>query len=73
MDKEDLYGEMAFYEFGCFVVVRDGVILTCPMMADGSHASEGWGDMTAPESQEFLDEINLGFGTDFRFDQFSGR
>ena len=30
-------------------------------------------DLTAPENQAFLDRINDAFGTELKFDEFSGR
>ena len=30
-------------------------------------------DLTAPEDQAFLDQINEAFGSDLRFDDFAGR
>jgi len=31
------------------------------------------GEVTAPQSQEFLDAVNSAFGTTFEMDQFAGR
>lgn len=36
-------------------------------------AFESTVDVTAPEGQEFLDDVNAALGTDFKFDQFAGR
>ena len=48
-------------------------IINAPMMEDGSISVEEACDVTAPENQEFLDAINDIFGTNFRFEEFSGR
>ncbi len=68
----------AFENFGCFVSVVDGTLFYCAMQTDGSPDTEddgefNWGEVTAPDSQEFLDAVNAHFHTKFRMSQFSGR
>jgi len=43
--KDGLY---AVEEFGCFVMVKDGVILQSPMLSDGSN-EENWCEVEDPE------------------------
>ena len=47
------------------------------MNRDGSLETWGgeldWNEVTAPESQKFLDDINKKFKTKFKMDDFSGR
>lgn len=68
---------VAHKELECFVSVVDGILFVCPMNLDGSpdldDKLEGWGEVSAPESQEFLDVVNAHFNTAFRLNQFSGR
>ncbi|WP_224962597.1 hypothetical protein [Geomonas subterranea] len=70
-------GWVAFPEYGAFFMVEDGLLLECVMMDDGSMETVGgeisFGEVTAPESQEFLDGINAHFGTNFRYERFAGR
>lgn len=69
---------VALKEFGCFVSVLDGTLFACPMNLDSSpdvfdDGRINWGEVTAPETQDFLDAVNRRFGTTFRLDQFAGR
>ena len=62
-DEKTVYGLMVcevgeFYRAGG-VAQANEQLLTC--------------DLSAPEDQAFLDRINKAFGTDLRFDEFSGR
>ena len=72
---------VALPAFGCFVWIdtwQGRTVLRCEsMMADGSWPAfdpDNFAtDVTAPESQEFLDACNAAFGISFQLDQFSGR
>lgn len=66
----------------CFVALSPDrqTLFSCPELADGtpepSDSLQGhlnWGEVTAPENQEFLDAVNLVFGTAFCYDDFAGR
>jgi hypothetical protein len=63
-----------------FMVLSGGkkdVLLSVPMNRDGSlETYDGeldWGEVTAPTSQKFLDDINKTFKTKFKMDDFAGR
>ncbi len=64
--------------WGCYTTVSEfegeKCLLAAAMMEDGSmdmHQGEpNWVDVSEPVSQEFLDEVNRHFGTDFRMEQF---
>lgn len=61
-------------EFGCFVKVDGDSIMSVPMLANGKRDSDDQiSEVTAPESQKFLDAVNKAFQTSFRMSQFSGR
>lgn len=60
-------------EFGCFVTLNDGVLFSCPMDEQGGPDEEDACEVTAPQSQAFLDAVNFIFNTDFQLKQFSGR
>lgn len=67
---------LSFERYGCFAWVEDGTLWTSAMEADGSFDPAGFvngTEVTAPEDQEFLDSMNLFFGTHFKFEQFAGR
>ena len=76
---EELDSNMVALEaFGCFVSMLDGTLYACAMNTDGSpdvydDGLNHWGEVTAPEEQEFLDAVNSRFGTTFKLDQFAGR
>ena len=61
--------------FGCYVWLEEcGSLSACEI---GDFESANWSaqavDVTAPEDQAFLDEVNRVLGSDFRLDQFAGR
>ena len=68
-------------EFGAHVWIDEGTLMICESntFADcggtvaGVYANEMHGEVTAPESQIFLDSVNKEFGTTFAIDEFSGR
>lgn len=70
-------GWVAFPEYGAYFKVVGSDLLECVMEDDGSmgtyNGEINCGEVTAPESQEFLDGINAHFGTDFRYEKFAGR
>jgi hypothetical protein len=59
--------------FGCAVRVEDGVLLEVPMLVNGNFDYDSEGEVTAPDSQEFLDAVNEALGTDYTMGQFAGR
>ena len=64
-------------DYGAYVTVEGGTLLSAAMREDGSpemdSGSIAWSEVSAPESQDFLDAVNGLFGTDFKMDQFAGR
>ena len=58
-------------------MVDNGTLMSVAMNRDGSlETFDGdldWGEVTAPESQKFLDDINKKFKTKFKLDDFAGR
>ena len=64
-------------KYGAAFMVDNGVLLSVPMLRDGGFETfDGdldWGEVTAPESQKFLDDINKKFKTKFKMDDFAGR
>ena len=63
----------ALEQFGCFVRVGMGGELEAnPMMSDGT-ADGTWGEVTAPENEEFIEAANAALGTQYQFEAFAGR
>ena len=60
-------------EWGCVVWVDNGVLYSSVIHADDSVNYGDYGEVTAPESQIFLDAVNGWLGTSFRYDEFPGR
>ena len=64
-------------KYGAAFMVDNGHLMSVAMNRDGSLETFGgeldWGEVTAPESQKFLDDINKKFKTKFKMDDFSGR
>jgi hypothetical protein len=64
-------------KYGAAFMVDNGVLLSVAMLRDGSFETwDGdldWGEVTAPQDQKFLDDINKKFKTKFKMDDFSGR
>lgn len=64
-------------EYGCAVRIIDKSLQDCPLLTggalDGGGAEEYWGEVTAPQSQSFLDAVNRIFGTHFEMKDFPGR
>ena len=58
-------------------MIDNGALLSVAMLRDGSFETwDGkldWVEVTAPESQKFLDDINKAFKTKFKMDDFAGR
>ena len=55
-------------------------LFDCNELADGTPELSdifpghlNWGEVTAPENQEFLDAVNRVFSTAFRYENFAGR
>ena len=62
------------YEFGCWVRVDDGTLLSAPQHLDGEFpALDEWCEVSNPESEAFLDAVNVAFRTHFKLSEFSGR
>jgi len=68
-------------QYGCVVWVEDGTLYDCEAntfeeaggtVQSAIDAGQG-GEVTAPESQAFLDRVNFHLGTDFQYDNFAGR
>lgn len=71
-------GWVAFPEWGSFNKIdEDGTLLDVSMNHDGSmdmdRGEPNACEVTAPESQDFLDTINEYFGTNYRYERFAGR
>ena len=64
-------------KYGAAFMVDNGHLMSVAMNRDGSLETFGgeldWGEVTAPESQKFLDDINKKFKTKFKMDDFAGR
>jgi len=60
--------------FGCYVLVDESVLCAAPILDPPSKDTPvSWGEVTAPQSQEFLDTVNSLFGTNFKMTDFAGR
>jgi len=62
-------------DYGCAVWVQDGYLFDAPMLVDGSIEwnEDSCGEVTAPETQEFLDQVNAALKTNYQMEQFAGR
>ena len=61
-------------QFGCWVRVDDGTLLSAPQHLDGEFpALDEWCEVSNPESEAFLDAVNVAFRTHFKLSEFSGR
>jgi len=61
-------------EFGSAIRLEEGVLLEIPLNADGTlDGEDAIGEVTVPESQEYLDAVNEALGTSFTMNQFAGR
>jgi len=64
-------------KYGAAFMVDNGYLMSVAMNRDGSlETFDGdldWVEVTAPESQKFLDDINKKFKTKFKMDDFAGR
>lgn len=52
---------------GSYVAVIDGCLFCRPMLIDGGNDKDEWHEVSEPASQDFLDEVNEIFGTDFKY------
>lgn len=61
--------------YGCYVWLEDGSLICSEIGEFETHGKDTdyAVEVTAPESQDFLDAVNRQLGTDFRFSQFAGR
>jgi len=64
-------------KYGAAFTIMNGALMSVAMNRDGSlDAYDGelqWGEVTAPENQRFLDDINKIFKTKFKMGDFAGR
>lgn len=64
-------------KYGAAYMVDNGTLMSVAMLRDGSFETfDGdldWGEVTAPQDQKFLDDINKKFKTKFKMDDFAGR
>ena len=68
-------------QYGCVVWVQDGTLFDCEantFAAAGGTVQAAidageYGEVTAPQSQAFLDRVNFHLGTEFLFENFAGR
>jgi hypothetical protein len=68
-------------QYGCVVWVDDGTLYDCEAntfaeaggTVQGAIFADEYGEVTAPQSQAFLDRVNFHLGTDFKMDEFAGR
>lgn len=64
-------------KYGAAYMIDNGTLMSVAMNRDGSlETFDGdldWGEVTAPENQKFLDDINKKFKTKFKLDDFAGR
>lgn len=64
-------------KYGAAFMVDNGHLMSVAMNRDGSlETFDGdldWGEVTAPQDQKFLDDINKKFKTKFKMDDFAGR
>ena len=64
-------------KYGAAFMVDNGTLMSVAMLRDGSFETwDGdldWGEVTAPQDQKFLDDVNKAFKTKFKMDDFSGR
>jgi hypothetical protein len=59
----------AIPKFGCFVWLQGTTLMGAAMLANGKLDSDEY-EITAPQSQQFLDEVNKQLGTHFKMSQF---
>lgn len=67
-----------FDKFGCYVLVvlhsaGDVTLFSMSIPAYENAAVETWSEVTAPQSQKFLDKVNERYDTNFQMDDFAGR
>ena len=64
-------------KYGAAYMIDNGTLMSVAMLRDGSFETfDGdldWGEVTAPQDQRFLDDINKKFKTKFKMDDFAGR
>ena len=64
-------------KYGAAFMVDNGTLMSVAMLRDGGFETwDGdldWGEVTAPQDQKFLDDINKKFKTKFKMDDFAGR
>jgi hypothetical protein len=64
-------------KYGAAYMIDNGTLMSVAMNRDGSFETfDGdldWGEVTAPQDQKFLDDINKKFKTKFKMDDFAGR
>jgi len=64
---------VALTDFGCYVLIRDGVLFCTPMLENGSMETAAWNEVTAPSGHMFLNAVNVACGTNYCIMDFDGR
>lgn len=64
--------------FGCYIALGlEGFLLHAPMLKDGTMEPDNdgcnWGEVSAPESQKFLNACNRTLGTSYKVADFPSR
>jgi hypothetical protein len=59
--------------WGVYVWIDGGLIACDVAEYDAGRRDECAVDVSAPESQAFLDDVNRALGTSYRFEEFAGR
>lgn len=62
--------EVTLEAFGCAVRVVDEVLETKPLDPDGNPTEDDWVEVTEPQSEAFLSEVNDHLGTEFTMEKF---
>ena len=78
MQKVDIGMAVKLPKFGCYVLVvqQDAGDVTLFKMAIKAYENatvETWTQVTAPQSQKFLDAVNDRYDTNFQMYEFTGR
>lgn len=61
-------------EFGCAVRLDDGALVEVPLLSKGGIDYDTYPiEVSAPETQAYIDAVNEALGTSFKLDEFSGR
>ena len=77
LNSETIKRVAALEKFGCYAVVEEGILCVVAMLKNGepersADGSINWIACSAP-TKEFLEEINLIYGSNFKMENFDGR